>query len=75
MTCRSLIKNEYLGRCREETAGRAEFDKEKDIEFNNVINFRESRSGLLGKNPITGLRIKQQYDSKAFRRILHFVTS
>jgi hypothetical protein len=46
-----------VGVFRKETAGRADFDKEKDIEFNNVINFRENHSGLLGKNPITGRRI------------------
>jgi len=67
-TCRSLINNAYLSRRRKETAGRADFDKEKDIEFNNVINFRESHSGLLGKNPITGLRLKRQCNSKAFHR-------
>ena len=58
MTFRSLINNAYLGVFRKETAGREDFDKEKPIEFNDVINIRENHSGLLGKNPITGLRLK-----------------
>jgi hypothetical protein len=64
-----------VGSVRQEAAGGADFDKERNIEFNSVINIRESHSGLLGKNPITGLRIKWQYNSKAFHRILHFATS
>jgi hypothetical protein len=64
-----------VGAFRKEISGRADFDKEKSIEFNDVIYFRENHSGLLGKNPITGLRIKGQYNSKAFHRILLFATS
>jgi len=48
------------GLVRKETAGRVDFDKVKDIECNNLINFRENHSGLPGKSPITGLRIKWQ---------------
>jgi hypothetical protein len=64
-----------VGLVRKETAGRADFDQEKDMEFDNVINFRENHSGFLGKNPITGLGIGWQYNSKAFHRLLHFATS
>jgi hypothetical protein len=38
-----------VGLVRSETAGRADFDKEKDIEFNHVVNSRENHLELLDK--------------------------
>ena len=54
------------------TAGRADFDKEKGHSIEACYKFPRKPPRIAGQNPITGLRTKGQYNSKAFHRLLHF---